>query len=139
MIEVGDIVKFEKVSSTYEHQLMSEAKRKNKTDYIGAEGKVASVTFVDDEPCASTMLIDVIFDDGQRWCFEAQQLQVMIPIQDVRDKLSRKFMCIETEEIFDSARKAGRSIKVTPAAIRQSCRTGGKLKGKHWKYVDNVL
>jgi hypothetical protein len=138
MIEVGDIVKFNRVSSSYEYQLMSEVKRKNKTDYIGEEGTVTSVTYADDEP--TNAVVDVMFKDGQKWCFEKQQLQVVIPIQDVRDKLSRKVMCVETEEIFDSARKAGRSIKVTPAAIRQSCRTGGKLKGKHWKYVeDNVL
>ncbi len=132
MIEIGDVVKFTKTVQKYEDQITN-VNRIGKYEYIGQCGKVTSVVCVQDEP--TSILIDVLFGDNQKWCFEKEQLQVVIPISEVRDKLSRHVMCVETEKIFDSARKAGRSIGVTPQAVRTACRTGGRLKGKHWKYV----
>ena len=133
MIEIGDVVKFTKTIQKYEDQITN-VNRIGKYEYIGQCGTVTSVVCVQDEP--TSILIDVLFGDNQKWCFEKEQLQVVIPISDVRDKLSRQVMCVETEEIFDSARKAGKNIGVTPQAVRTACRTGAKLKGKHWRYTE---
>lgn len=133
MIEIGDVVKFTKTIQKYEDQITN-VNRIGKYEYIGQCGTVTSVVCVQDEP--TSVLIDVLFNDSQKWCFEKEQLEVVIPIKEIRDKLSRKIVCVETGETFESARKAGRNIGVTPQAVRTSCRTGGRLKGKHWRYAE---
>lgn len=133
MIEIGDVVKFTKTIQKYEDQITN-VNRIGKYEYIGQCGTVTSVVCVQDEP--TSILIDVLFNDNQKWCFEKEQLEVVSPIKELRDKASRKVVCVETGEVFESARKAGRSIGVTPQAIRTCCRVGSKVKGKHWRYTE---
>lgn len=71
-VRIGDVVEFKKVMTKYEWKIRNLAGRL-KTDYIGEQGIVVSVGHVDDEPTG--LLVDVLFNDGQRWCFEGQELE----------------------------------------------------------------
>lgn len=50
---------------------------------------------------------------------------------------SKKVICLETNEIFDSINEAGKAKYIDPSCIGKVCK--GKLKtaaGLHWKYYD---
>ena len=48
---------------------------------------------------------------------------------------SKKVMCVETEEVFESLTKAGEFIGVTRQAIAHSIKKEKSCKGYHWQYV----
>lgn len=60
--------------------------------------------------------------------------------EETKDKISKtksqSVMCIETQEIFDSAREASKKYNLSPRTIR--CAIEGHQKtaaGYHWKYI----
>lgn len=51
-------------------------------------------------------------------------------------KMSKKVICVETGQIFNSIREAANYVNKTPTAISLSCRKGQTTYGYHWKYVN---
>ena len=56
-------------------------------------------------------------------------------IEKMRKAFSKKTLCIETEEIFDSAICAAKNINVSASAIRQAIKYNYCSGGYHWKYL----
>lgn len=57
---------------------------------------------------------------------------------EVRGK-SRKTICIETNEVFDTAVEAGRKYNVTPCNINSCCQGKSKTAGGyHWEYLNYI-
>lgn len=71
-VRIGDIVEFKKIMTKYEWKIKN-LEGRLKADYIGEQGVVVAVGHVNDE--LTGLLVDVVFRDGQRWCFEGQELE----------------------------------------------------------------
>ena len=56
-------------------------------------------------------------------------------VEKMRIAPSKKTLCIETGEIFDSAICAAKHINVTASSIRQAVKYSYRSGGFHWKYL----
>lgn len=56
-------------------------------------------------------------------------------VEKMRIAPSKKTLCIETGEIFDSAICAAKHINVTASSIRQAIKYSYRSGGFHWKYL----
>lgn len=48
---------------------------------------------------------------------------------------AKKVMCLETGEIFDTAKQASFHLKMSQNVVSQACKSGKAIKNTHWKYV----
>lgn len=48
----------------------------------------------------------------------------------------KKVVCVETNEIFESLKAAGKSVGTSNSKICTAIKTGGRSGGFHWKYYD---
>lgn len=48
---------------------------------------------------------------------------------------AKKVMCLETGQVWDSGGKAARALGLSQNAVTSACKSGGKCKGYHWKYI----
>lgn len=48
---------------------------------------------------------------------------------------AKKVICIETNEIFDTAKEASFSLGMSRNVVSQVCKSGKALKGKHFRYL----
>ncbi|MDR0676769.1 MAG: GIY-YIG nuclease family protein [Elusimicrobiota bacterium] len=52
-----------------------------------------------------------------------------------KEKLRKKVICLETNEIFDSISEAGRTKKIDISFLCKCCKNGNSAKGFHWRYL----
>ena len=51
--------------------------------------------------------------------------------------LKKKVLCVETEEVFESAKEASKKYSICYSSICSACRgTYSKAGGYHWKYIE---
>ena len=48
---------------------------------------------------------------------------------------AKKVECVETGQIWDTAKEASLSIGMSKNRVSQVCKTGGAIKGKHFHYI----
>ena len=62
-----------------------------------------------------------------------------LKIKEKREKqvmLSNKILCVETNEIFDSANEVEKKKNFSAKYIRTSCNNKNTAYGYHWKYIN---
>ena len=72
--------------------------------------------------------------NGLHFCYAEERAEWQ-PRQNVR---KRAVICVETNCIYDSLRRAGSSVGTSPSNIWFALKNGGLAGGFHWKYAETL-
>lgn len=121
------VYKFTQLTDLGEGDRYCEKTHKRKRQYLGKECRIVSET----EPYAMQ------FRDGAVWALYSEQFITaeqasQEPWNGVKYE---QVICIEDEEVYDNPLEASIAVGRSAKAIRNSCKFGSEVNGKHYKYL----